>query len=153
MTHAPLIGAGQGRFAAPDFRNLKEDGIHIQRHKTAGSTCKRTIYEWKPELRAAVELTRQARPVLPPFLFCNRPGEVTSMRKPELPLRLGQYVGTFHGSRISGNKRDRAFHGTRSPCQMRVGCRFPEHARALLSQRMPAQLRRFTGANPNGLYP
>jgi integrase len=34
--------------------NLKEDGIHIQRHKTAGRTGKRTIYEWTPELQEAV---------------------------------------------------------------------------------------------------
>jgi hypothetical protein len=34
--------------------NLQEDGIHIQRHKTAGSTGKRTIYEWTPQLHSAV---------------------------------------------------------------------------------------------------
>ena len=54
--------------------NLKDDGIHIQRHKTAGSTGKRTIYEWTPELCAAVEMAKAARPVLSPFLFCNRNG-------------------------------------------------------------------------------
>lgn len=55
--------------------NVKDDGIHIQRHKTAGSTGKRTIYEWTPELRAAVEMAKAARPALSPFLFCNRRGE------------------------------------------------------------------------------
>lgn len=35
--------------------HLKDDGIHIQRHKTSGSTAKRTAYAWIPELRAAVE--------------------------------------------------------------------------------------------------
>jgi integrase len=54
--------------------NLKEDGIHIQRHKTTESTGKRTIYEWTPELRAAVEMARAARPALSPFLFCTRKG-------------------------------------------------------------------------------
>lgn len=55
--------------------NLKDDGIHIRRHKTAESTGKRTIYEWTPELRDAVELAKATRPVLSPFLFCNREGK------------------------------------------------------------------------------
>lgn len=55
--------------------NLKDDGVHIQRHKTAESTGKRTIYEWTPELQAAVELAKATRPVLSPFLFCNREGK------------------------------------------------------------------------------
>jgi integrase len=55
--------------------NTKDDGIHIQRHKTAGSTGKRTIYEWTPELRAAVDMAKAARPSLSPFLFCTRHGE------------------------------------------------------------------------------
>lgn len=54
--------------------NLKEDGIHIQRHKTAGTTGKRTIYTWSPELRAAVDAAKNARPALSPFLFCKRDG-------------------------------------------------------------------------------
>lgn len=55
--------------------HCKEDGIHIQRHKTANTTGKRTIYEWTPELRAAVEMAKAARPALSPFLFCNRKGK------------------------------------------------------------------------------
>lgn len=55
--------------------NLKDDGLHIQRHKTVGSTGKRTIYEWTPELRAAIDIAKAARPVMSPFLFCNRKGE------------------------------------------------------------------------------
>jgi integrase len=55
--------------------NLKDDGIHIQRHKTAESTGKRTIYQWTPELREVIELVIAARPVLSPFLFCNRRGK------------------------------------------------------------------------------
>jgi len=55
--------------------NLQEDGIHIQRHKTAGTTGKRTIYELKPELRAAMELAKSVRSALSPFLFANRKGK------------------------------------------------------------------------------
>ena len=55
--------------------NIKEDGIHIQRHKTENTTGKKTIYEWTPELRAIIELVKATRPALSPFLFCNRDGE------------------------------------------------------------------------------
>ena len=55
--------------------NIKEDGVHIQRHKTENTTGKKTIYEWTPELRTAIELVRATRPALSPFLFCNRKGE------------------------------------------------------------------------------
>lgn len=55
--------------------NLKDDGIHIQRHKTAETTGKRTIYAWTPELREAVELAKATRPALSPFLFCTREGK------------------------------------------------------------------------------
>lgn len=55
--------------------HLRDDGIHAQRHKTANSTGKRTIYEWTPELRDAVERAESVRPSLSPFLFANRAGE------------------------------------------------------------------------------
>jgi integrase len=66
--------------------NIKETGIHIQRHKTASSTGKRTIYEWDDDvepstgktlpgpLRRAVQQAIAVRPALSPFLFCNRAG-------------------------------------------------------------------------------
>jgi integrase len=57
-------------------RQFLDDGIHIQRHKTRGSSGKRTIYEWTPELEDAVALAKAARPVdISPYLFCNRKGE------------------------------------------------------------------------------
>ena len=55
--------------------DLKEDGIHIQRHKTANSTGKRTIYQWTPDLKAAIDMAKAARPVLSPLLFCKRNGQ------------------------------------------------------------------------------
>ncbi|GAB3628075.1 integrase [Pandoraea terrae] len=55
--------------------DFKDDGIHVQRHKTAGSTGKRTIYLWNDDLRAAVKDAEAARPVnISPWLFCNREG-------------------------------------------------------------------------------
>lgn len=54
--------------------HIKDGGIHIQRHKTETSSGKRTVYEWTPELKAAVEQAKFVRPVLSPFLFCNKLG-------------------------------------------------------------------------------
>lgn len=56
-------------------RHFQDDGIHVQRHKTARTTGKRTIYEWTPERRQACDDALAARPVdLAPFLFCTRHG-------------------------------------------------------------------------------
>jgi len=54
--------------------DIQDDGLHNARHKVANSTQKRTIYTWTPELRAAVDLAKAARPALSPFLFCTRKG-------------------------------------------------------------------------------
>lgn len=71
-----LTGMAQGDLLRlqPDL-HIKEDGIHNQRHKTAGTTGKRTIYGWSPELRTAVDMALKARPVESSFLFCNRDGD------------------------------------------------------------------------------
>lgn len=72
-----LTGMSQGDLLRlSPSQNFRDDGIHIQRHKTAESSGKRTIYEWSPELRAAVEMAKQARPIhISPWLFCNRRGQ------------------------------------------------------------------------------
>lgn len=70
-----LTGMAQGDLLRLQERQLKEDGIHVQRRKTEDSSGKRTIYQWSPELRRAVAMARQARPVdITPFLFCTRDG-------------------------------------------------------------------------------
>lgn len=56
--------------------HVREDGIHVQRHKTMHTTGKRTIYEWTPELRQAISEAKASRPVdISPFLFCNGSGQ------------------------------------------------------------------------------
>ena len=70
-----LTGMGQGDLLRLTVSQLKDDGIHIQRHKTAESTGKRTIYMWSPELRAAIEQAKATRPCISPFLFCTKTGE------------------------------------------------------------------------------
>jgi integrase len=71
-----ITGMARGdllRLRVPDFA---ADGIEIQRHKTAGSSGKKTLYLWTDDLRAAVKDALAARPVdISPWLFCNRSGE------------------------------------------------------------------------------
>lgn len=57
--------------------HLRDDGIHVTRHKTRNSTGKTTIYKCAqvPERRDAVEQAKRVRPVLSPFLLCNCKGE------------------------------------------------------------------------------
>lgn len=70
-----LTGMSQGDLLRLQENQIKEDGIHNQRHKTAATTGKRTIYQWTPELRAAVAMAKQARSFPSIFLFCNREGQ------------------------------------------------------------------------------
>lgn len=71
-----LTGLAQGDLLRLQEDQLKEDGIHTQRHKTKRKTGKRTIYEWSPELRKAVDMAKTSRSnPNSPFLFCNRYGQ------------------------------------------------------------------------------
>ncbi len=42
--------------------------------KTENSTGKKVIYEWSPELRAAIDAVKAIRPAISPYLFCTRYG-------------------------------------------------------------------------------
>lgn len=71
-----LTGMAQGDLLRLQMSQIREDGIHVTRHKTAKSSGKRTIYERSPELDEAIAMAKAARPVhLSPYLFCNRNGE------------------------------------------------------------------------------
>lgn len=54
--------------------HLRDDGIHVRRHKTG---TRPTVYDYAlvPERKEAVELAVRSRPALSPFLFCNRKGQ------------------------------------------------------------------------------
>jgi len=71
-----LTGLRRGDMLRLTMSDLRDDGIHVEPHKTRDSTGKRMIIEWSDELRSAVALAKGARPMkLSPFLFCNRDGE------------------------------------------------------------------------------
>lgn len=72
---AILTGLRRGDILRLTMSDLKDDGIHVTPGKTETQTGKRIIIGWSEELRAAVHIAKQARPVaLSPFLFCNRLG-------------------------------------------------------------------------------
>ena len=128
-----MTGMARGDLLRLAAVHLKDDGIHVQRHKTAGSTGKRTIYEWTPELRAAVDLAKAVRPKLSPFLFCNREGE----------CYIDETTGEAHGwdsmwqrfmdRVLAETKVTERFteHDLRAKCASDAGSL--EHARALLA--------------------
>jgi integrase len=71
-----LTGLSQGDLLRLEESHIREDGIFNMRHKTAKKTGIRTIYEWTPQLRAAVAMAKQSRShPNSKFLFCNRHGE------------------------------------------------------------------------------
>jgi integrase len=69
-----LTGLRQRDLLLLTAANIKEDGLHVTPNKTKNSTGKSVVYEWTPELRAAIEEARAVRPALSPFLFCNKFG-------------------------------------------------------------------------------
>ncbi|WP_323034242.1 hypothetical protein [Pararhodobacter sp.] len=114
-------------------KHIKDDGIHVQRHKTAGSSGKRTVYKWTPELRAAYDMAVSVRPALSPFLFCNRYGQGY----------IDEETGKVHGWKsmwqrfiervLSETKVSESFteHDLRAKCAS--DAKTLEHARALLA--------------------
>ncbi|WP_242489940.1 tyrosine-type recombinase/integrase [Noviherbaspirillum cavernae] len=69
-----LTGLRKGDILHLTKADCQEDGIHVQPSKTRKKTGKRLIYEWTPELRAAVDDAVVVRPALSHYLFCNRFG-------------------------------------------------------------------------------
>lgn len=70
-----LTGLRRGDLLRLTMADLQDDGIHVTPSKTKNTTCKRLVYDWTPELRSTVDEAKSVRPVLSPFLFCNRRGE------------------------------------------------------------------------------
>lgn len=69
-----ITGMDRGDLLRLTMSDLQPDGIHNVRGKTKNKTGKGTIYDWTPDLRAAVDLAIETRPALSPFLFCTRKG-------------------------------------------------------------------------------
>lgn len=115
-------------------RDFKDDGIHIQRHKTAKSTGKRTIYAWNDDLRAAVADALAARPVdISPWLFCTLKGECYI---DEETGRAGGWESLWRGFMdrvLAETKVTQRFHEHDIRAKTASDAEDLEHARALLS--------------------
>ena len=62
----------QGDLLALSLNQIRDDGIHV----TIGKTGKKVVFEWSPDLRAAILAVRRVqRPIRGMYLFCNRRGQ------------------------------------------------------------------------------
>jgi integrase len=114
-------------------QDFRDDGIHVQPHKTVKTTRKRLIIEWSNELRAAVEQARAARPVhIAPFLFCTRRGECY-VKEDGTANGWDSMWQRFMDRVLTETKVKERFteHDLRAKCASDAGSL--EHARALLA--------------------
>ncbi len=114
-------------------QDFRDDGIHVQPRKTAGTTQKRIIIEWSADLRAAVDLARAARPVdIAPFLFCTRRGECY-VKEDGSANGWDSMWQRFMGRVLTETKVQERFteHDLRAKCASDAGSL--EHARQLLA--------------------
>ncbi len=113
--------------------DMKDDGIHIQRRKTETTTGKRTVYEWTPELRAAVDLAIKSRPAVSPYLFCKRDGHGYYDEKTGRADGWDSMWGRFVQRVLAETQVSHPFteHDLRAKCASDAPSL--EHARALLS--------------------
>jgi integrase len=115
-------------------RHIKDDGIHVQRHKTSERVGQRTIYEWTPELSAAVKEALDARPInIAPFLFCNKYGEGYIDEETGEPSGWNSMWQRFMDRVLTETKVEERFteHDLRAKCASDASSL--EHARALLA--------------------
>lgn len=133
--------------------NLKEDGIHIRRHKTKDSSGKKTIYEWTDELRAAVELAKSVRPVISPFLFCNNRGEGYIDEESGQSYGWDSMWQRFMDRILKETKVTERFHEHDLRAKVASDAESLEQARALLSHADPRTTDRIYRRKPEIVQP
>jgi integrase len=135
-------------------RDFKEEGILIERHKTSKSTGKRTLYQWTPDLRAAVDQALAVRPVdIAPWLFCNRRGEGHFNEKTGTANGWDTMWGNFMKRVLRETKVTERFteHDLRAKCAS--DAESLEHARALLSHADAKTTQRVYRRRPERVQP
>lgn len=129
-----LTGMARGDLLRLRPTDFTDDGIQIQRHKTANSSGKRTIYLWTSDLRAAINAALAARPVdISPWLFCTQRGECYINEKTG---RAGGWESLWRGfmSRVlAETKVTERFTEHDIRAKVASDAENVEHARALLS--------------------
>lgn len=148
-----ITGMARGDMLRLTMSDFKEEGIHIQRHKTKNSSGKRTVYNWSTDLMKYVEEAKQARPVLSVFLFCNKFG------KGYIDEATGESHGwdsmwqRFMDRIIAETKVVMRFteHDLRAKCAS--DAESLEHARALLSHADPKTTDAIYRRKPEMVHP
>lgn len=128
-----MTGMSRGDLLRLTTSNFTEQGILIQRHKTAKKTGKRTLYQWTPELRAAIDTAIQARPCLSPFLFCNAKGRGYLNEETGLAHGFDSVWKRFVERVMKETKVSRKFTDHDFRAKAASDAESAEHARALLS--------------------
>jgi integrase len=135
-----------------DTEHITANGLEITRRKTRNTTGKKTVYQWTPELRQAVDLARQARPVDSDLLFCTREGHSF----------LNEEKGTAPGwksmwqrfmSRLVKETGIEPFHDHDIRAKTASDATSLEHARALLSHSNSSTTKRFYRRTPESVKP
>jgi len=129
-----LTGMARGDLLRLRPAEFTDDGIPVQRHKTAGTSGKRTVYAWTAELRAAVSMALEARPVhISPWLFCTRRGECYIKGPKETANGFDSMWGRFVERVLKETKVKERFHEHDMRAKVASDAKSLEHARALLA--------------------
>lgn len=134
--------------------DLKADGIHNQRHKTAGTTGKKTIYEWTDELKKVIAEIKEVRPIdISPFLFCTRLGEGYYDEKTGAASGWDSMWQRFMNKLIEEKKIEERFtdHDLRAKCAS--DAESLEHAQKLLAHSDSRTTKRIYRRKPERVKP
>lgn len=129
-----LTGLRRGDLLRLQTSNIKEDGIHITPGKTRETTGKKIIIDWSDELREAVQLAKDVRPVhIAPWLFCNKRGECYFDEVKETASGWDSMWQRFMARILEETKVEQRFteHDLRAKCAS--DAETLEHARSLLA--------------------
>lgn len=129
-----LTGMARGDLLRLRPATFTEEGIPVLRHKTAESSGKGTLYQWTPELREAVEMAKQARPVdIAPWLFCNKRGECYIDEAKGTANGFDSMWGRFVDRVLAETKVSDRFHEHDMRAKVASDADTLDHARALLA--------------------
>lgn len=129
-----LTGMARGDLLRLRPASFTDEGIPVQRHKTAESSGKSTIYRWTPELRTAVDMALAARPVhIAPWLFCNRRGECYIDEDKGTANGFDSMWGRFVDRVLAETKVKERFHEHDMRAKVASDAGSLEHAKELLA--------------------
>lgn len=129
-----LTGLRRGDLLRMTTADLREDGIHFTPNKTKDTTGKKIIIEWSEELREAIDMAKEVRPVhIAPWLFCNKRGECYFDETKETASGWDSMWQRFMERILAETKVEKRFteHDLRAKCASDADTL--EHARSLLA--------------------